>query len=580
MRLLPTARLRPHLRSLVAGTLCLAVTSALAQAIPWVVKHAIDALGRGAGAPVLRLCGWIAALAAAQAAIRIFSRVLVFNIGRQVEYDLRNELFAKLLSLPPSFYRRHSTGDLMSRLTNDLASVRAMFGPGLLYVANSLFAFALAVPFMLRIDPLLTGLALTPYPFLFVAAQRLALRIHHVSREVQDELGAMAATLQEDLAGQTVVKAYVLEERRGRAFAARCEAYFDRSMQLARARGLMQPLMGITGGVGMLFALVVGGWAVVRGRITLGDLVAFNLYMGILTWPTLAVGWILSLWQRGLAAWDRLAEILAETPTIADAPGARDGPPLRGDVELCDLSVSIGGRPILDRVSLRVPEGTVLGLVGRIGSGKSTLCETIPRLAEVPPGTVFVGGEDVTRVPLARLRRSVGYAPQEAFLFSTSIRRNIEMGGAAEGRPAAACAGAAGLDPDLAALPDGIETVVGERGITLSGGQRQRTALARALAGAPPLLVLDDSLSSVDVVTEREVLARLRTFVRGDGTGGRTAIIVSHRVTALRGVDRIAVLDGGRVVEDGTHAQLLARGGHYADLYARQSAAEELESIA
>ncbi|MEK6608661.1 MAG: ABC transporter ATP-binding protein [Myxococcota bacterium] len=583
VRLSILGRLRAHRGALALGVVCLLATNVLGQLIPKIVGRAIDAIVHGASAALLpKLCGTIAALAILQGLIRIPSRIAIFNIGRGIEYELRNELFAKLLALQPSFYRRQGTGDLMSRLTNDLGSVRALFGPGILYVVNTLFAYAIAVPLMVQIDPLLTLVAVAPYPALFLIAQRYARRIQQLSREVQEEIGALGAEVQEDLAGVGVVKAYALEERRAAAFARRCESYFDKSMALARARGVMTPLMGIFGGVGTLLALVAGGWAVIAGRISLGDLIAFSIYLATLAAPTVAIGWILAFWQRGLAAWERLVEILAEQPTIADASGAQDGDVLRGDIEIRDLSIEMDGRRVLDHLSLRVPEGTVLGLVGRVGSGKSTLLDALPRLVEIPPGAVFIGGQDITRVPLARLRRSIGYAPQEAFLFSTTIRENVRLGGARSAHPTGggddgalvSALAAAGLGADLAAFPDGVETRVGERGITLSGGQRQRTALARALAADPPNLLLDDSLSSVDAQTEREVLGHLRARMRG-----RTAIVVSHRLAALQAADRIAVLDDGRVVDQGTHAELMARGGVYAALYSRQALEDELQAL-
>ena len=548
-------------------------TNALALAIPWAIKVTIDTAGAGRG--VASLAWLIAGLAVAQAAIRILSRVWVFNVGRQVEYEIRNELLAHLLRLAPSYYRRVSTGEVMSRMTNDLTTVRAMYGPGVLYVVNTAFAYAFALPLMIRISGWLTLAALLPFPILLWAARRIAHRMYAAGRELQESLGELSAALQEDLSGISVVKNYALEDARDRSFAKRSQLYLSRSMAVTRARGSLTPITGLVGGLGTVVVLLVGGRMVIRGGITLGDLVAFNMYLAMLAWPTLAIGWMMTLWQRGLASLGRIREMLAEPPTISDGP---DRAVPDGDLEVRSLTVRHGDRVVLDDVSLKVPRGTILGMVGRVGSGKSTLVEALPRLIEVPEGTVFWGGRDVTRLELHALRGGIGYAPQEPFLFSTSIRANIEQGlhdgNGAAAEAAMRAAEIAGLLPDLQGFPDGIETLVGERGITLSGGQRQRVALARALARRPRLLVLDDSLSSVDAQTEREILGRLRRELHG-----RTALIVSHRVSALRDADQIVVFDGGRIVERGTHADLIARPGLYADLYSRQAIEDELAAL-
>jgi ATP-binding cassette, subfamily B, multidrug efflux pump len=567
--------LRRHAALLAAGVLALLFTNALAQVIPWAIKLTIETIG--AGRPPVRLALLIAGLAAAQGAIRILSRVFIFNVGRQVEYELRDDLLAHLLRLAPSYYRRVPTGEVMSRLTNDLTTVRAMYGPGILYVANTAFAYAFSLPLMLRISGWLTAAALLPFPVLLWGARRIAHRMYATGRELQEALGELSTTLQEDLSGVAVVKNYALEDARERAFAERSRRYLSRSMAVTRARGVLTPVTGLVGGLGTVVVLLVGGRMVIQGRITLGDLVAFNMYLAMLAWPTLAIGWMMSLWQRGLASLGRLRQVLDERPTIVDGPDAQTPD---GDLEIRSLTLRHGERTVLDDVSIVVPRGTLLGVVGRVGSGKSTLCEALPRLVEIPEGTVFWGKKDVTRLGLHALRTGIGYAPQEPFLFSATIRRNIEYGrrdgnGTAAGEDVALFAAEiAGLGPDLRGFPDGIETLVGERGITLSGGQRQRVALARALATRPRLLILDDSLSSVDAHTEREILGRLREELRD-----RTAVILSHRVSALRDADQIVVLENGRIVERGKHDDLLARGGTYADLYSRQTLEEELEGL-
>jgi len=564
---------------LLAGVSALLVTNAIAQAIPWTIKRTIETIGAGGAAARLALL--VAALAVAQGVIRIVSRILIFNVGRRIEYELRNEMVSHLLLLAPSYYRRVPTGEVMSRLTNDLTTVRAMYGPGILYVANTAFAYAIALPLMVRISGWLTLAALVPFPILLWSARRIAHRMYAAGRELQEALGDLSTALQEDLSGIGVVKNYAIEQARERSFAERSRRYLSRSMAVTRARGTLTPITGFVGGLGTAVVLIVGGRMVIAGTITLGDLVAFNMYLAMLAWPTLAIGWMMTLWQRGLAALGRLRQLLEERPTIV---GGTDQEAPCGDLEIHSLTIRHGDRTVLDDVSLVVPRGAVVGIVGRVGSGKTTLVEAIPRFLEIPEGTILWGGRDVTRLSLDALRGAIGYAPQEPFLFSASIRRNIEYGRRVDGKGAAPTeddgAGAmdaaeiAGLAPDLRGFPDGIETIVGERGITLSGGQRQRVALARALATRPRLLILDDSLSSVDTSTEREILKRLRRELHG-----RTALIISHRVSALRDADQIVVLEGGRIVETGTHDSLVTRGGAYADLYQRQTLEDELEQL-
>jgi ATP-binding cassette subfamily B protein len=381
-----------------------------------------------------------------------------------------------------------------------------------------------------------------------------------------------------------VVKQYALEPLRHAAFSRQNELYLDRSLRLVRARGTLGPLFARFGGVGTLIVLWLGGREVIHGRLSVGGLVAFNTYLIALSWPTIALGWVISMWQRGQVGWQRVRDILATPPGITDVgdealASAAGAPLLVPSIEVRDLTVERDARKILDRVSFSLAAGDTLAIVGPTGSGKTTLVDAIPRLTDVPPGTIFVGGVDITAIPLRVLRSLIGYAPQEAFLFSATIAENIAFGAAADPRDDRAmierAAQAAGLTRDIAAFHDGYDTVVGERGITLSGGQRQRVALARALCADPRILILDDSLSSVDAQTEREILTRLRPIL-----AGRTSIVISHRVAAVKDADRILVLDRGRVAEQGTHAALLASGGLYASLYREQLAAETLAAEA
>jgi ATP-binding cassette subfamily B protein len=581
--------LRPESGRLAGGTLALAATNACALGIPLLLRDAIDALkstGVSARAGVLRDAALIAALAVVQAVIRTASRVLIFNAARNVEYRLRRDLFSHLMRLDGGFYRKSATGDVMSRLTNDLGALRGLCGPGILNIVNSTIVYVSTLWLLVHLSPTLTLYALLPYPFLALGARLSGRVMFKASREIQEQLGLMSTSIQEDLAGVSVVKLYGLEELRHRRFRRLNDAYLGRALALVRSRGVIGPLFAMLAGTGTLIVLWAGGHQVIAGRMTLGSLVAFNALVVQLSWPTIALGWILSLWQRGMAGWVRVRELLVTEPTIHDpSPEAGDGSasvlasgaPLAPSLEVRGLTIALDDRRLLDDVSFSVPAGSTLAIVGPTGAGKTTLVDALARLQDVAPGAVAVGGHDVTTLPLARLRGLLGYAPQDAFLFSATVAENIAFGvrepldEAALRARVVAAGEAAGLAPDVAVLPEGWDTLVGERGITLSGGQRQRVALARALASEPRILMLDDTLSSVDAQTEREILTRLRPILRE-----RTSIVVSHRVAAVKEADQILVLDGGRVAERGTHGELLAAGGLYASLYREQLAAETL----
>ncbi len=598
----PWSYLKPYRGKVGFGALMLVATNLLALAEPVLLGDIVDALtGEDPGATVPTLAIMLIAFALGTGLTRILSRVFLFNTAREAEYDLRGDLFTHLLRFDPSFYRKHSTGDIMSRLTNDVQTVRAMWGPGILNIVNTAVVFVPVLVMMLRIDPTLTLWAILPYPSMVILGRLFGRRLYRSSRDVQAELGKLSSSIQEDLTGVGVIKSYGLEAPRQAHFGAASKRLLGKNMRLTVVRSQLGPTLTGLASVSTIVVLWIGGKAVINETISLGDLVEFLGYLSRLVWPTLALGWMLSLFQRGMASWQRLQDLQAEEPAIQDGSGPDlDFDEIRGDVALKGLTVEIEGQKVLDDIHLDLPAGSVTAIVGRTGSGKSTLVEALPRLINVPAGTVFLDGRDITELSLSTLRRAIGYAPQEAFLFSTTIARNIAFGYERYHKSGADTADAAGetksgplsqsrssreTDPrlvkaaegaglarDLSALPDAYDTVVGERGITLSGGQRQRVALARALAAAPRVLILDDSLSSVDAETEREILGHLTELM-----AGRTAILISHRVAAVKRADRIACMDNGRVVEVGTHEELLAQDGVYAEVYRSQLAATETD---
>ena len=583
-KLSPWTYLLPYRSRMVIGASMLLATNLAFLGIPVTMGLAVEALrGPDPSHEVPRYALFMVLFAIATAVTRIVSRVMIFNAGRAAEYDLRSDLFGHLMTLEPAYYREHPTGDVMTRLTSDVATVRALWGAGVLNVVNTACAFVPVLFMMLRIDPWLTLFAILPYPTIFFIGQVMGRQIYKASRGAQEHLGQLSNGIQEDLTGIQVIKSYGVEDERRGAFRVRSERLLERNMELVRVRGQMTPALSALGSAAVVLVLWIGGRRVLSGHISLGHMVEFLGYLARLAWPTLALGWMIQLMQRGRASWVRLQTILERKPVIADDRVPADGglalADVKGDVRVQDLTITIDGRTILDRINLHLSPGTVTAIVGRTGSGKSTLVDCLTRLIDVPAGTVFLDGRDINCVPLATLRGAVGYAPQEAFLFSTSIADNIAFGygaGTVKGAGqeiramevdarAERAAEAAGLARDLAALPDAYGTIVGERGITLSGGQRQRVALARALASEPKVLILDDSLSSVDAETERVILDRLEQVMHG-----RTSVLISHRVAAVKNADQIVVLDEGRIAESGSHDALLAKGGLYAELYRTQ----------
>ena len=509
--------------------------------------------------------------------VRLGSRFAILGAGQHVDYDLRNDLFARFQSLPPAFYHAHRTGDLMSRSTSDIAAVKQLVGFGGLSLAGTTLAFLGTLIAMLVISPSLTLWAMAPYPLLVMLATRFNARVHVRSQAVQEQLSVMAAKVQENLSGMSVVRAYTLEPREMAAFGRLNAEYLDRSLALGRVQAQFAPLMGLVAGIGTLVILWVGGAAVSEGRLTLGAFVAFNGYIAYLAWPTIALGWTLSLVRRGMTSLERIGEILDEPAAYAEPPGPAPAvppaPPAPGRIEFRRLSFAYADRaPVLRDVSFTVEPGQTVAVVGPTGSGKSTLGTLLLRLWEPPPATVFVDGVDVRRIDRATLRRRLAHVPQEAFLFSRSIRENIAF--AADDGPDGAveeAARAAGLAGEVGSFPAQWDTVVGERGLTLSGGQRQRVALARALVTGARILILDEIFANVDAAMEAEITAALRA-----ASGRRTTLLITHRLRAAEAADHIVVLEGGRVVEQGSHAALLTRGGVYARLWRVQQLEDEI----
>ena len=578
-KLLP---LKPYLvrykKRYVIGFVCLLIAQGVGITPPLIIKAGIDGLSaKVTTGKLLYYAGLLLGVALIKAVFQFWQRWILIGISRDAEYDLRNDLFRHLMRLSPRYYTETPTGDLMSKLTNDLNAVRNLVGPGIMYSASTLTLGVATISVMLSLDWRLTLLALAPMPLVSVAVKIFGKKIHDRFEKIQEMYSRFTEKVRENLSGVRVVRAFVQEEAEQAEFARLNREFVDKNQGLIWITSSMWPAMGLLFALAFFLIMIVGGRHVLAGQISVGTFAAFNVYLFYLIWPIIAIGWVMNLFQRGLASLGRLNTIFDARPDIDD----RDVPPqpltsIRGEIEFRNLSFSYNGRPILKNVNLHIPAGRTVAVVGATGSGKSTLVSLIPRLYDAPPETVFVDGVPIRQIPLQVLRASIGFVPQETFLFSETIRENVRFGAtAASDEDVDRAAEISNILRDIRGFPRGFDTMVGERGLTLSGGQKQRTTISRAVIRNPRILILDDALSSVDTYTEERILQHLTEVM-----AGRTTLLISHRVSTIRNADEIVVLHDGEIVERGRHEDLLALNGHYAELYNKQLIEEELEQEA
>src|SRR5882672_9002604 len=547
---------------------------------PQVVRRAVDDLNHHGITQhkILVFAALLVGLALGKGVFQFLLRWKMIGISREIEFDLRNDLFFHLESLSYSHYQKTRTGDIMARATNDLNAVRMLLGPAIMYTANTLVFTAVALVFMWRISPKLTLYAFAPLPIASIIVQYIGRKIHERFEKIQAQFSDISARAQENFSGARVVRAYAQEEAEISLFEKTNQEYVNRSLPLARLTGMLWPTLEVLLGFALVLVLWIGGREVLLDRMSVGEFVAFNTYIVMLTWPIIALGWVINIFQRGTASMGRINEILVARPEITDAavaPDLKSVKSIGGAIEFRDLTFSYNGVPVLKNINLEIPAGSSLAIVGPTGSGKTTLVSLLPRVYDASPGSLLLDGRPIRQYPLDAVRQSIGFVPQETFLFSDTIRENIAFGVAeASDEQVRAAAEAANIAVDIEGFPDQFQTLVGERGITLSGGQKQRTAIARAIIRDPRILVLDDALASVDTHTEDKILGHLREVM-----GGRTTIFISHRVSSVRNADRIAVLHSGRIVELGTHEELLGRDGYYTELYNKQLLEEELAEV-
>nr|MDP9179078.1 ABC transporter ATP-binding protein/permease [Gemmatimonadota bacterium] len=573
---------RPYRRHIIAGLLLVVVSTAITSIIPWLLRAGIDAMSKGADQTVAwQIAAGIVATALIAGTMRYGMRHLMNGVSRRIEYDLRNDLFTHLEDLDAPYYARTRTGDIMARLTNDLGAVRMAAGPAIMYLVNTIASGLFALVFMLHIDPMLTGLALLPMIVLPIITVRMGSAIHTRFDAVQEHFSTLTTHAQENLTGARIVRAYRQEAAEIERFSALNDEYLARNMSLVRLYGTMTPLFGLLAGLGAVVVMGLGGVLVIRGSISVGSFVAFGIYLGLLTWPLIALGWVINLFQRGGASMARLSQIL-DAKSLLDAPPPQPASLVATaggrSIEFHDVGfhypTEAGREPrwILRNLSLVVPAGATLGIVGATGSGKSALMDLIPRIYDPQEGQVLIDGVPIRDLSLDELRREIGFVQQESVLFSDTIAANLGYG-TEEAESVRWAAQMAQLDSTIEAFPGGYETMLGERGINLSGGQKQRASLARALARKPSIVLLDDALSAVDTHTEADILRELRVAL-----AGRTAVISSHRASSIRHATRIIVLDRGRIVEEGRHEELMMREGRYWSLLRRQQLVESIES--
>jgi ATP-binding cassette, subfamily B, multidrug efflux pump len=577
-RLKPLAPyLKRYRKSLAGGCAALILYNTLKALVPIVVGHAVDDLKTGISREkilfhALRLLG----LAAASGVFLYITRQVIIGVSREIEFDLRNDLFANLERQSAAYYQTHRTGDIMARTTNDLSAVRQLLGPAIMYSLNTIFYTIAALPIMIRLSPRLMLFSFVPLPIASVFVQQFGARIHKRFERIQAMFSDISAQAQENFSGARLIRAFAQEEAEIKAFETSNLEYIGRSLHLVRLMAMLWPTLEFVLGLSMMITLLVGGHEVVSHRLTVGQFAEFNVYMVQLIWPMIAVGWVVNLFQRGTASVIRIDELLKDQPSIADDPAllvsAIASSPITGEIEFRNLTFAYGDTTVLHNINLRISAGESLAIVGPTGSGKTTLVNLIPRLYDAPPGSVLIDGQAIRSFPLATLREQIGVVPQETFLFSDTIAHNITFGapGATEQQIDDA-ATIAHIRTEILEFPKGFQTFVGERGVTLSGGQKQRTAIARAVIRNPRILILDDALASVDTYTEEQILLGLRAVMLG-----RTTILISHRVSTARNADQIAVLVDGSIAELGTHDELLARGGYYTRLYEKQQLEEEL----
>jgi ATP-binding cassette subfamily B multidrug efflux pump len=561
------------------GLVAILFTNIFTLIAPWVLKYAIDSISGGASTTdLLGYAGLIVGLAIFQGVFRYSTRQTMIVASRKVEYDLRQDFFAHLEKLDRAYYDRSQTGDIMARATNDVESVRMMLGPGIMNFTNTIVAVVIGLVLMLNLHWRLTLYIFIPFPVLSLVTFLFVKLIYPRYERIQEQYSKISAKAQESLSGIRVIKAYVQEANERRAFRRLTKDYIKKNMDMIRIWGALFPVLSLLAGAMMVIVILVGGRYVIAGSMTLGEFVAFTAYLGLLVWPMIALGWVMGLYQRGMASMGRIIKILQEKPLVEESLTPTQLPQIRGEIEFRNLSFSYPGAEtaVLKNISLKIEAGQTVAIVGATGSGKTTLVNLISRTYPVTRGQLFIDGVDINDISLKSLRRSVGFVPQETFLFSDTVRSNIAFGleTTSDLEDIGVKARCAAIEREILEFPEGYQTVLGERGITLSGGQKQRTAIARALMLNPPILILDDAFSSVDTYTEEEILSNFKNVFLG-----RTVVVISHRISTVRSADHIIVLERGEIVEQGTHDFLVSLGGLYSRIHEKQLLAEELEVI-